>query len=219
MSRKDIRSWLAKQALWQVHIPPPKEINHPHYDVTKPNEQHQFDLLYMPHNVFEGNTYKYISIGIDVASRYKVAGPLRTKKSSEVAFESEAIYKKGSVFKYPRVFQCDNASEFKNEVTKLLEKHIADIRMATTKYKHTHTAFVEAFNKELAKLLFKPMDAQELQDPELKIWVKNLNKIVNKMNNTVSSMTGMKPKDAIKLDTIPLDQTYPEETVLPEDGL
>ena len=44
MSKKDIKSWLAKQALWQVHIPPPKEINHPHYDVTKPNEQHQFDL-------------------------------------------------------------------------------------------------------------------------------------------------------------------------------
>ena len=67
MSKKDIKSWLAKQALWQVHIPPPKEINHPHYDVTKPNEQHQFDLLYMPHNVFEGNTYKYILTSIDVA--------------------------------------------------------------------------------------------------------------------------------------------------------
>ena len=32
-------------------------------------------------------------------------------------------------------------------------------------------------------------------------------------------MIGMKPKDAIKLDTIPLDKTYPKETVLPEDGL
>ena len=51
------------------------------------------------------------------------------------------------------------------------------------------------------------------------IWVKNLNKIVNKMNNTVSSMIGMNPKDAIKLDTVPLDQTYPEETVLTDDGL
>ena len=95
MSKKDIKSWLAKEALWQVHIPPPKEIHHPHYDVTKPNEQHQFDLLYMPHNLFERNTYKYILTGIDVASRYKVARPLRTKKSSEVAFVLEAIYKKG----------------------------------------------------------------------------------------------------------------------------
>ena len=32
-------------------------------------------------------------------------------------------------------------------------------------------------------------------------------------------MIGMKPKDAIKLDTFPLNKTYPEETVLPEDGL
>ena len=65
------------------------------------------------------------------------------------------------------------------------------------------------------------MDAQELQDPEKvsTIWVKNLNKTVNKMNNTVSSMIGMKPKDAIKLDTVPLDKTYPKETVLTKDGL
>ena len=125
------------------------------------------------------------------------------------------------MFKYPKVFQCDNGSEFKNEVTKLLEKHNTDTRRATTKYKHTHTVFVEAFNKELAKLLCKPMDAQKLQDSEKVsiIWVKNLNQIVNKMNNTKSSMIDMNPKDAIKLETVPLDKTYPEQTVLPEDSL
>ena len=221
MSKKDIKSWLAKQALLQVHIPPPKDINHPHYDVTKPNEQHQVDVHYMPRNVFEGNTYKYILTGIDVASRRKVARALKTRKSSEVAFVLELIYRKGGVFKYPKVFQRDNGSEFKSKVTKLLEKHNVDIRRVTTKYKHTHTAFVEAFNKELANLLFKPMDAQKLQVPEKEptIWVKNLNKIVNKINNTKSSITDMKPKDATKLDTVPVDKTNPKETVLPEDGL
>ena len=215
MSKKDIKSWLAKQALWQVHIRPPKETHHPHYDEIKPNKQHQFDLLYLPHYVFKGNTYKYIVTGIDVASRYKVARPLATRISSKVAFALEAIYKKVSVFKYPKVFQCDNGSEFKNERAKLLEKHDVEFRRATTKYKHKHTAFAEAFNKEL------PMGAQELQDPEKvsTIWVKKSNKTVNKMNNTVSSMISMKRKDAIKLDTVPLDKTYPEETVLPEDGL
>ena len=84
MSRKDIISWLAKQALEQVHIPPPKEINNPHYDVKYPNEQHQFDLLYIPHNVFEGNTYKYILTGINVASRYKVARPLELKNQGKL---------------------------------------------------------------------------------------------------------------------------------------
>ena len=81
--------------------------------MTKPNEQHQFDLLYMPHNLLEGNTYKYILTGIDVASRYKIARPLRTKKSSEVAFVLEAMYKKCSAFTYPKTFQCDNGSELK----------------------------------------------------------------------------------------------------------
>ena len=39
------------------------------------------------------------------------------------------------------------------------------------------------------------------------------------MNNTVLSMTDMKRKDAVKLDTVPLDKTYPEETLLHEDEL
>ena len=75
-------------------------------------------------------------------------------------------------------------------MTKLLEKHNVKIPRAIMKYKHNQTAFVEAFNKELANLLFKPMDALELQGPEKvsMIWVKNANKIVNKINNTVPSI-------------------------------
>ena len=115
MPRKDIKSWLAKQALWQVHITLPREIRHPHYDVTKSTEQHQFDLLYMPHNLFEGNMYKYILKGADVTSRYKITRPLKTKKTSEVAFVLEAIYKKSGMFKYPKTFQCDNASSLEVE--------------------------------------------------------------------------------------------------------
>ena len=39
------------------------------------------------------------------------------------------------------------------------------------------------------------------------------------MNNTASLMTDMKTKGAIKLDTLPVDKTYPKETVLSEDRL
>ena len=126
---------------------------------------HQLDILYVLSNVLYGTEYKYILTDIDVASRYKVARSLRNKKADEVAFVLEAVYKKGGDFKYPKIFQCDNGSEFKSKVTKFLESHSVEIKRATTKYKHTHTAFVEAFNKELAKELFKPMDAQELNDP------------------------------------------------------
>ena len=77
---------------------------------------------------------------------------------------------------------------------------------------------MEAFKRELAKLLFKPV---ELQDPQKvsAIWIKNLNEVVNKMNNAKSLMIDMKPIHTIKSDTILVDKTYPEETVLPEDGL
>ena len=39
------------------------------------------------------------------------------------------------------------------------------------------------------------------------------------MRHTISSMIDLKPKDAIKLDTVPLNKTYPKESVLPDDGL
>ena len=92
-----------------------------------------------------------------------------------------------------------------------------------TKYKHTHTAFVEALNKILTERLFKVQDVQELNDPE-KVssrWVKHLYGLVDELNDMETEMTGMKPKDAIKLKEVPLvnREAYPPEEILPEDGL
>ena len=42
---KTVKQWLSQQAFRQVHLPAPKRINRPHYQVTIPNEMHQFDLL------------------------------------------------------------------------------------------------------------------------------------------------------------------------------
>ena len=132
------------------------------------------------------------------------------------------IYEVGPL-KFPKIFQCDNGSEFKGDVTKMLEKNEVKIRRVTTKYKHTHTAFVEALNKILAEKLFKVQDAQELNDPE-KVssrWVKHLYELVDEFNDTETEMIGMKPKDAIKLNEVPLvkQENYPPEEILLEDGL
>ena len=88
---------------------------------------HQFDLLYMPSDTLYGNKYKYILAGIDAASRYKVVRPLRTKQARVVAEMIADIYKVGPLT-YPKIFQCDNGSEFKGEMTKLLEKQEVKIR-------------------------------------------------------------------------------------------
>ena len=105
----------------------------------------------------------------------------------------------------------------------MLEKHEVTLRRTTTKYKHTHTAFVDALNKILAEKLFKVQDAQELNDPEKvsSTWVKHLYGLVDKLNDTETQMIGMKPKDAIKLNEVPLvnRENYSPEDKLPEDGL
>ena len=211
---KTVKQWLSRQAFWQVHLPAPKQVDRPHYQVTTQNEMHQFDLLYMPSDSLYGNKYKYILAGIDAASRYKVARPLRTKQAHDVAEMIADIYKVGPL-KYPKIFQCDNGSQFKGDVTKMLEKNEVKIRRVTTKYKHTPTAFVEALNKILAERLFKVQDAQELNDPK-KVssrWVKHLYGLVDELNDTETKMIGMKPKDAIKLKEVPpvARESYPED--------
>ena len=140
--------------------------------------------------------------------------PLRTKLIAD-------IYKVGPLT-FPKIFQCDNGSEFKAEMTEMLEKHEVRIQHATTKYKHTHTAFVEALNKILAEQLFKAQDAQELNDRDKvsTTWVKHLYGLVDKLNDTETQMIGMKPKDAIKLNQVNLvNQNYLPKVTLPEDGL
>ena len=219
---KVIKQWLSRQAFWLVHLPAPKQVDRPHYQVTTPNEMHQFNWLYMLSDTLYGNKYKYIPTGIDAASRFKVTRPLRTKQVRDVAEMIADIYKIGPLT-YPSTFQCDNDSEFKGEMTKTLEKHGVKIQQVMTKYKHTHTAFVEALNKILAERLFKVQDAQELNDPEhvSATWVKHLYGLVDELNGTQTETIGMKPKDAIKLNEVPLvaRENYPPEDTLPEDGL
>lgn len=227
---KVVKTWLSRQALWQVFLPKPKHIDYAHFYVTKVNKIHQADLMYLPHDKVYQNTYKYVLNVVDIASGYKVSRPLRTKKASEVAELFKDIYKKGPL-KYPDELHVDNGTEFKSDVNKLMEERNVKVKRVTTKYHHKFTAFVENFNKTLAVKLFKIQDAQELNDPseDSKTWVKHLYKIVTSINNTKLNRIEMKPSKAVKVENVTLaldhrlvaqqEQKYPEENVAPEDGL
>ena len=78
-------------------------------------------------------------------------------------------------------------------------------------------------NKILTEGLFKVQDDQELNDPE-KVstrWVKHLYGLDDELDDAETEMIGMKPKNAIKLNEVPLvaRESYLPEEVLPEDGL
>ena len=217
---KTFKQWLSRQAL--LHLPAPKHINRPHYPVTMPNEMHQFDLMYMPSDTLCGNKYKYILAGIDAVSRFSIGRLLRTKQAKDMAKMIADIYKVGPLM-YPKIFQCDDGSEFKADLTKLLGKHGIKIQCVTTKYKHTHTAFIEALSKILTERLFQVHDAQEFNDPDYvsATLVKHLYGLADELNDTETGMTGIKPSDVIKLNQVPLvnQEAYPSEDTLPDDGL
>ena len=85
-----------KAGTWQVHIPVPKQyIHRAHFTVQIPNQQHQFDVAYMPQHLPREYLQVHLNC-VDVASRYKVAKPLRTKKASDVAFLLKNMYESES---------------------------------------------------------------------------------------------------------------------------
>ena len=46
-------AWLERQAIWQIYLPTPRHIPRPKFDVGMPNEVHQADLLFLPHDKVE----------------------------------------------------------------------------------------------------------------------------------------------------------------------
>ena len=67
-----------------------------------------------------------------------------------------------------------------------------------------HCAFVEAMNRELAKLMFKRRHLEEIKEGEevYMDWVQYLQKDIKKLNSRVTRMIKMKPIDAYKLDIV-----------------
>ena len=69
VSESRAEKWLAKQAIWQIYLPAHCYLRRPKFDVAHPNEVHQSDLLFLPHDRVGSNTYKYALTVVDVASR------------------------------------------------------------------------------------------------------------------------------------------------------
>ena len=90
VTERQAKDWLKKQAIWQIYLPAPRHIPRPKFDVAVPNEVHQADLLFLPHDRVRRKTFRYALTVVDVASRYKQADPLTSKTAAEVGFTSRA---------------------------------------------------------------------------------------------------------------------------------
>ena len=211
VSEEEAKSWLKKQAMWQIYLPAPSYIPRPTFDVFVPNEVHQADLLFLPHDrpLRSRKTCKYALTVVDVASRYKEAEPLASKESAEVAKAFSIIYKR--VLRWPKLLQVDPGREFMGEVNKLMKSKNVQIRRGE-KALHRSQAIVERFNRTLAEKLFGHQYAQEFlsaaatsggSNARSKEWVARLPRVITALNKEPTRLIGLKaPLEAIKLSEV-----------------
>ena len=212
VSKGAARNWLMKKAFWQMHLPAPRYIPRPKFDVPAPNAVHQADLLYLPHDrpPRSRKTFKYALTVVDVASRYKAAEPLSTKEAAEVATALERIYSRGPV-NWLKLLQVDPGREFMGAVNRLLEKHNVKVRRGRVDI-HRNQAIVERFNRTLTERLFRHQYAIEMRLPEgqrYTAWVTRLPAVVKALNNEVTRLTGEKAAVAIKKKSVSAKPSTP----------
>ena len=204
-TKEEAGKLLMRQPLYQIYLPSPKYIPGPNTSMSlyaKPNDIHQTEILYFPHDKYKKKIYKYALNIVDVSSRYKGSYKLTTKNSKEVAQAFQLIYG-NTLLTYPKTLIIDDGKEFYGETTKLMEKHDVIIQRGDPN-QHQSQGIVERFNRTLADRLFSYQYHKELEDPSKsnREWVSRLQNVVSALNNEKSRLIEMKPIDAIKQTSV-----------------
>lgn len=147
------------------------------------NDLFQADLVDLRNLASSNRGYKYILFVINAFSKYAWAEPLKTKGGSEVTQAMARILNRTTA---PRNLQVDAGKEFYNESFRALMKKY-DINMYST-YSVLKASLVERLNRTIKAAIFKNFTIAGNQN-----WIKNLQKIVDKYNDTIHSTIRMKP--------------------------
>lgn len=203
IDKDDVLEWLKKQPVWQIYQPAPKKIVRIKIREYRVNHVHQCDLLYLPHDKVGRKTYKFAVCVVDVASRFKKVFAIEAKTAGNVCMALNCIYSTDDL-RWPSVLQVDMGKEFMGCVTSECAKHdTAIVRIEPDK--HRRQGIVERFNRTLAERLFSGQFAEELETGgRSKKWVKELNAVVDEINNEVTRIT---PAEAIKMGPKRLEKT------------
>jgi hypothetical protein len=216
---RKVRKFLGTQAIFQIHIPQPKNVDHPHYMVDTPNALGIVDLVTMPADKLHGNIYKYLEVYVDVASGFIQIRPLRKKAVKETTFAMKDMLK----VVHPKEMYADKGTEFKADFKKLLIEQDIEFKTEITKYWHGFTGPVDVIIRNFVIRMFRRMDAQELLTPDevSTIYVKFIQQGVDYHNNRINPRIGMTPAQAFKLDKIipKKPRKYRKEKIMPTTGL
>jgi len=211
-SLDEVRDWLERQAVHQIHKPRPKYIPRASFcSITTPNEVHQADVLYMPYDKIGRITYLFCLNIVDVASRYKVSIPIGaySVKDRQGILTSKTIARAlkekyddpECPLVWPKLLITDKGSEFKGDCEILLEEHGTRFQKAESK---RTMGIVERYNRTLIERLFHSQDASDQLNliERSRVWVKNLPIIVEDLNNSITRLLGISPAEAIGMEKV-----------------
>src|SRR6266480_7644730 len=219
----EVRDWLERQAVHQIHKPRPRYIPRASFSsITTPNEVHQADILYMPYDKVGRITYLFCLNIVDVASRYKASIPIGAYSvkdrqgiltSKTIALALEKVYDDPECpLVWPEIFLTDKGPEFRGDCEKLMREHGVKIQKAKSK---NTMGIVEKFNGDLTKKLFRSQDASDLLTLHInkisRVWVRNLPIVVKYINNSITRQLGISPAVAIEEEKVFAKPSYPRD--------
>jgi hypothetical protein len=143
------------------------------------NMQHQMDVLYLP-ETDEG--YKYLLNIIDLYTKKVDFEPLKSIKQIDIIKALDNIYKR-KILRLPfLLMSSDNGKEFGADVSKYFYKKNIGYKRSEP-YKHSQNAVIEAFNREMSKILNLYMFYKEREEGHIyKNWsdiIEDLRGILN----------------------------------------
>ena len=150
--------------------------------MTTPHKIIAIDLVDL--QKFQVKGFKYLLNGIDMSSRFIYSQALKNKTESEVLQAFKKIFKKAQI----KAIRSDNGSEFINKKFKdfLTEKGIKQIFAEAGKPQSN--GMIERSNATIKELIQKSLELNEKFD-----WPKNLQKLIDNINNSQHRITGFTP--------------------------
>jgi len=203
-SRRQISDWLKLQEENQLYAPSKGTAKTFKSSMTSPNKIFAIDLVNM--EKFQVRGYKYLFNAVDMSSRFNYSVALKNKEKEEVLKGFKKIYNKSKT----HAVRSDNGSEFINKPFKdYLEKNGIK-HIFGEAGKSQSNGMIERANATIKELIQKSLEINRKFD-----WVKNLDKLIENINNSNHRITGFTPNEiqtAFKNDdNVILDSAHDKE--------
>ena len=153
---QNITKWIKHQYSYQIYRQPlPCKAEASFSKIKIPNKVHQCDILLHTHDQDDGWVFVCTLLVIDVATRFKDGRSLTSRNSLKIWIAIKDIYEDSSnPLTWPKLLMTDGDASFRGAFSRGMEQYNVPIRVVDL-YSFESLAFIKAFKKNLAKLIYK----------------------------------------------------------------